>query len=99
MDERVEDRSRESKKNHIAYYKSLARVISDIEKEKAQEADPAVLGHLNERIGAMKKDQARIKEMFSDVREGEWDAGADWKKSQRASRFASWLQDSPDKAH
>lgn len=77
MDERAEDRSGESKKNHIAYYKSLARVISDIEKEKTQEADPAVLGYLDERIDAMKKDQARIKEMFPDVKEEEWNANTD----------------------
>lgn len=74
MDEKVEDKSEESKKNHITYYKSLSRVISDIEKEKTQELNPTVQNHLDERINAMKKDQSRIKDMFPDVKEEEWNA-------------------------
>ena len=74
MDEKKEDKSEESKKNHIIYYKSLSKVISDIEKEKTKEADPTVLNHLDDRISAMKKDQTRIKEMFPNVKEDEWNA-------------------------
>ena len=74
MDEKVEDKSEESKKNHINYYKSLSKVILDIEKEKTQEPDPTVQNHLDERINAMKKDQSRIKDMFPDVKEDEWNA-------------------------
>ena len=74
MDEKAEDKSEESKKNHITYYKSLSRVISDIEKEKMQEGDPTVQNHLDKRIDAMKKDQSRIKEMFPKVKEEEWNA-------------------------
>ena len=74
MDEKVEDKSEKSKKEHITYYKSLSRIISDIEIERTQEADPTVQNHLDERIDAMKKDQTRIKEMFPDVKEEEWNA-------------------------
>ena len=74
MDEKAEDKSEESKNNHITYYKSLSKVILDIEKEKTQESDPTVQSHLDERINAMKKDQSRIKEMFPDVKEEEWNA-------------------------
>ena len=74
MDEKVEDKSEESKKNHINYYKSLSKVISDIENEKTVEPDPTVQNHLDERINAMKKDQLRIKDMFPDVKEEEWNA-------------------------
>ena len=37
MDIKDEDISEESKKNHIRYYKSLSKVISDIENEKNDE--------------------------------------------------------------
>ena len=42
MDIKEEDKSEESKKNHVVYYKSLAKVISDIQKEKEQESDPMI---------------------------------------------------------
>lgn len=74
MDERKEDKSEESMRNHIIYYKSLSKAISDIEKEKTKEADSTVLTHLDERIDAMKKDQTRIREMFPNVNEEEWNA-------------------------
>jgi len=34
MDEKEEDKSDESKKNHITYYKSLTKVISNKKKSK-----------------------------------------------------------------
>ena len=76
MDIKKEDKSEESKKNHITYYKSLAKVISDIQKEKNQETDPTIHNHLDERIEAMEKDKKRIREMFPEISEEEWDDNA-----------------------
>ena len=72
MDEKEEDKSEESKKNHISYYKSLTKVISDIQKEKEQESELAIKEHLENRIDAMEKDRKRIREMFPDIKEEEW---------------------------
>ena len=73
MDVKEEDTSEESKKNHISYYKSLSKVISDILKEKDQEGEPAIKSHLENRIDAMEKDKKRIRDMFPDIKEEEWD--------------------------
>ncbi|MFB5619703.1 MAG: hypothetical protein ACE5RP_03070 [Nitrosopumilus sp.] len=73
LDVKKEDVSEESKKNHILYYKSLCRVISDIQKEKEIESEPAIKNHLEKRIEAMEKDKKRIRDMFPDISEGEWD--------------------------
>ena len=67
MDVKEEDRSEESKKNHIRYYKSLTKTISDIREEEKQEQDPVIKNHLEKRIEAMEKDKLRIKEMFPDI--------------------------------
>ena len=72
MDEKEGDKSEESKKNHIVYYKSLNEVISNIQTEKSQEPDPTIKTHLNSRIEAMEKDKKRIREMFPGVSEEEW---------------------------
>lgn len=72
MDVKDEDTSEESKKNHILYYKSLTKVISDIQKEKNQEEEPAIKSHLDNRIDAMEKDRERIRKMFPDIKEEEW---------------------------
>ena len=72
MDVKEEDTSEESKKNHIAYYKSLNKVISDIQKEKEKEGEPAIKSHLENRIDAMEKDKKRIRDMFPDTKEEEW---------------------------
>jgi uncharacterized protein YicC (UPF0701 family) len=71
MDVKDEDTSEESKKNHILYYKSLTKVISDIQKEKNQEEEPAIKSHLDNRIDAMEKDRERIRKMFPDIKEEE----------------------------
>jgi uncharacterized protein YicC (UPF0701 family) len=76
MDIKDEDTSEESMKNHISYYKSLTQVISDIRKEKNQEGEPAVKSHLDNRIDSMEKDKQRIREMFPDVKEEEWNGNA-----------------------
>ena len=73
MDVKDEDTSEESKKNHILYYKSLTKVISDIQNEKNQEGEPAIKSHLDNRIDAMEKDKERIRKMFPDIKEEEWD--------------------------
>ena len=73
MDVKEEDTSEESKKNHIEYYKSLTKVISDIQKEKEQEGEPAIKSHLDNRIDAMQKDKQRIRDMFPDISEEDWD--------------------------
>ncbi len=73
MDVKKEDKSEESKKNHLAYYKSLTKVISHIQEEKNQVTDPTIKNHLNERIDAVEKDRKRIREMFSDITKEEWD--------------------------
>ena len=72
MDVKEEDRSEESKKNHIVYYKSLTKVISDIQEEKNLATDPTIKNHLNERIDAIEKDRMRIREMFPDISKEEW---------------------------
>ncbi|MDH3853100.1 MAG: hypothetical protein OES23_01465 [Nitrosopumilus sp.] len=72
MDVKDEDTSKESKKNHILYYKSLTKVISDIQKEKNQEEEQAIKSHLDNRIDAMEKDRERIRKMFPDIKEEEW---------------------------
>ena len=73
MDVKEEDTSERSKKNHIVYYRSLCKVISDINKEKDSEGEPAIKSHLDKRIEAMEKDKKRIRDMFPDIKEEEWD--------------------------
>jgi uncharacterized protein YicC (UPF0701 family) len=73
MDVKDEDTSEESKKNHVLYYKSLTKIISDIEIEKNQEHEPAIKNHLDSRIEAMEKDRERIRGMFPNMMEEEWD--------------------------
>ena len=71
MDTKEEDSSKESRKNHIIYYKSLTNVISNLQNEKNQEADPTIQNHLTGRIEAMEKDRKRIREMFPDIKDEE----------------------------
>ena len=72
MDVKDEDRSDESKKNHMSYYKSLTRIISEIQDEKNHETEPAIKEHLESRIDAMEKDKKRIRDMFPDTTKEEW---------------------------
>ena len=71
VDIKEEDKSDESKRNHIKYYKSLSKVISDIQNEKKDEVDPTIIEHLNARIEAMEKDKKRISEMFPEIKDEE----------------------------
>ncbi len=72
MDVKEEDKSEESKKNHISYYKSLTKVISNIQEEMNLGTDPTMKNHLDERLGALEKDRKRIRDMFPDITEEEW---------------------------
>ncbi len=72
MDVKEEDKSEESKKNHISYYKSLTKVISNIQEEMNLGVDPTMKNHLDERIDALEKDRKRIRDMFPDITEEEW---------------------------
>ena len=67
MKEKADDRSDESKKNHIEYYKSLNKTIENIQKEKLEETEPTIIKHLNSRIEAMNLDKKRIKDMFPEI--------------------------------
>lgn len=69
MDVKEEDTSEESKKNHITYYRSLTKTISNLKSEMKGEEDPVIKNHLEKRIEAMEKDKIRIKEMFPDIEE------------------------------
>ncbi len=77
LDVKEEDTSEESKNNHISYYRSLCRVISEIQEEKEQEGEPAIKSHLDSRVDAIEKDKKRIRDMFPDTREEEWDGHTD----------------------
>jgi len=72
MDVKKEDKSEESKKNHISYYKSLTKVISNIQEEKNLGVDPTMKNHLDERLDALEKDRKRIRDMFPDITEEKW---------------------------
>jgi len=73
MDEKEEDKSEKSKQNHIIYYKSLSKIISNMEKEIDDEGEPAVKEHLRSRIDAIEKDKKRIRDLFPDMKMEEWD--------------------------
>ncbi len=72
MDVKEEDKSEESKKNHISYYKSLTKVISNIQEEMNLGTDPTMKNHLDERLDALEKDRKRIRGMFPDITKEEW---------------------------
>ncbi|MBT5200327.1 MAG: hypothetical protein HOK63_03495 [Thaumarchaeota archaeon] len=73
MDTKDEDTSDESKKNHMVYYKSLTSTIENIKEEKMQEQEQVIQNHLDKRIQAMEEDKKRIRTMFPDITQEEWD--------------------------
>ena len=77
MDEKKEDKSEESKRNHITYYRSLTKIIKDMKNEIEQEGEPAIKEHLSSRIDAMEKDRKRIRDLFPNMKLEEWDANTD----------------------
>ena len=76
MDVKKEDKSEESRQNHIIYYKSLSKIISNMENEIDDEGEPAVKEHLKSRIDAIEKDRQRIRDLFPDMKKEEWDDNA-----------------------
>ncbi len=72
MDVKEEDKSEESMRNHITYYKSLSKIILDIQEEVNQNADPTKKDYLDNRMDAIEKDRKRIREMFPNITEEEW---------------------------
>ena len=68
MDEKEEDKSEESRKKHITYYKSLTKIIKDIENEMQTEKETQVIKHLEDRIKAINLDKKRIEDMFSGIK-------------------------------
>jgi len=76
MDEKIEDKSEDSKKNHLIYYRSISKLITDIEIEMNQEGQPAIQEHLTKRIEAMEKDKKRIRNLFPNIKKEEWDGNS-----------------------
>lgn len=72
MDEKIEDKSEDSKKKHMTYYRSLSKLITDMKAEMNQEGQPAIKEHLTSRIEAIEKDRHRIRNLFPDVKKEEW---------------------------
>lgn len=73
MDEKIEDKSEKSKKNHITYYRSLTKIIAGMKDEINQEGEPAIKEHLTSRIDAMEKDRKRIRDLFPNMKKEDWD--------------------------
>ena len=73
MDEKIEDKSEDSKKKHAIYYRSLSKLITDMKAEMNQEGEPAIKEHLTSRMEAIEKDRQRIRNLFPDVKKEEWD--------------------------
>ena len=73
MDEKKEDKSEESKKNHMTYYRSLTKIITNMKDEINQEGEPAIKEHLTSRIDAIEKDRKRIRDLFPNMKKDEWD--------------------------
>jgi uncharacterized protein YicC (UPF0701 family) len=73
MDEKKEDKSEESMKNHMRYYRSLTKLITDMNNEINEEGEPAIKEHLTSRIDAMEKDRKRIRDLFPNTANEEWD--------------------------
>ena len=72
MDEKEEDHSEESLKNHLDFYKKLNKTILDIKNEINESKDSKNQKHLNERINAIELDKTRIKKMFPEVDDKIW---------------------------
>tara|TARA_B110000014_G_scaffold136426_1_gene94397 strand:+ start:555 stop:788 length:234 start_codon:yes stop_codon:yes gene_type:complete len=73
MDEKQEDKSEQSKKNHMTYYRSLTKIITNMKDEINQEGEPAIKEHLTSRIDAIEKDRKRIRDLFPNMKKDEWD--------------------------
>ncbi len=77
MDVKDEDTSEQSRQEHIAYYQTLEATLVDLQDEKNQTSEPAIIIYLDKRIDAMEKDKIRIRKLFPDVRDEEWNGITD----------------------
>ena len=73
MDEKIEDKSEDSKKNHLIYYRSLTKIITEMKNEINETGEPAIKEHLISRIDAMEKDRKRIRDLFPGIKYEKWD--------------------------
>lgn len=67
MDEKEEDKSKDSRENHIKYYKALTEMAVSMQEEIRDEDDDAIKNHLRNRIDAIMKDKKRIEQMFPEI--------------------------------
>ena len=67
MDEKEEDKSGDSRENHIKYYKALTEMAASMQEEMRGEGDNAIKNHLRNRIDAIIKDKKRIEQMFPEI--------------------------------
>jgi hypothetical protein len=74
MDEKEEDKSDQSFRKHLVFYKKLNKNFSEIQNEIQNSTDTKILKHLKERIDAIKLDQERIKKMFPNADEETWNS-------------------------
>ncbi|MDH3278028.1 MAG: hypothetical protein OEM21_08000 [Nitrosopumilus sp.] len=74
MDEKEEDRSEESLRKHVLFYKKLNKTISNIQNEIQASTESKIIKHLNERIDAIKLDQLRIRNLFPDLEDKIWNS-------------------------
>ncbi len=72
MDEKEEDKSEESFQRHLIFYQKLNKTIQDIKNEIQISTDAKILKHLNERIEAMELDITRIRKLFPEVKDENW---------------------------
>jgi len=74
VDEKEEDRSEESLRKHVLFYKKLNKTISNIQNEIQASTESKIIKHLNERIDAIKLDQLRIRNLFPDLEDKIWNS-------------------------
>jgi len=72
VDEKEEDHSEESLRQHLLFYKKLNKTISSIQNEIQVSTESKIIKHLNERIDAIILDQSRIRKLFPDVDDKIW---------------------------
>jgi hypothetical protein len=73
VDEKAEDKSKESFQKHLIFYKKLNKTLLEMEKELCSTSDEKIKEHLNDRIKAIKLDKERIKKLFPNVQSKVWD--------------------------
>jgi len=74
VDEKEEDRSEESLRKHMLFYKKLNKTIFNIQNEIQASTESKIIKHLNERIDAIKLDQLRIRNLFPDLEDKIWNS-------------------------